>query len=478
MEPLLSWINTVTWTDSIIWGWTLTIYLIGLLASIDAIWNGRTSQGTLAWVIALTFIPFISLPLYLFFGSRKFHGYKKSRKAGLKARQQLNQQQGFTQQEYLCKSESSLITPLEKLARCPQTECNQVKLLINGEETFTHIFHSIETAQHTILVQFYIVTDDQLGQSLRHALIKKAQQGITVYFLYDEIGSSRLKRIFLKPLTDAGIHCTGFNNFKIYRRWQLNFRNHRKLIIIDGKTCFIGGHNIGDEYLGGNENVGQWRDTHLQIDGPASLAAQLSFVEDWHWAKDEIPTLNWQTYVSDHASKVLIIPGGPADTLETISLSFVQLILQAQQRLWIATPYFIPDLKVMGALQLAALKGIDIKIILPEKNDNPIIALAMKSYIGELSQLGISFYQYKLGFMHQKVMLIDQATSYIGSANLDNRSLRINFELNALIECEQLASQVEQMLIDDISHSRPYPEQRHFLQKLLSKAARLLSPIL
>jgi cardiolipin synthase len=132
----------------------------------------------------------------------------------------------------------------------------------------------------------------------------------------------------------------------------------------------------------------------------------------------------------------------------------------------------------MGALQLAALKGIDIKIILPEKNDNPIIALAMKSYIGELSQLGICFYQYKLGFMHQKVMLIDQATSYIGSANLDNRSLRINFELNALIECEQLASQVEQMLIDDLSHSRPYPEQRHFLQKLLSKAARLLSPIL
>ncbi|NRA23249.1 MAG: cardiolipin synthase [Oleispira sp.] len=478
MGPILPWIDTVTWTDSITWSWTLIIYCFGLAAAIDAIWNGRTSQGTLAWVVALTFIPFISLPLYLFFGSRKFHGYKKARKAGSKALKRLNQLQLFSDQDYQSKIKSTPVIPLEKLAHLPQTEQNEIKLLINGEQTFTHIFQSIEAAKHTILVQFYIVNDDQLGQRLQQALIKKSQQAVTVYFLYDEIGSSQLNRFFLKPMTDAGIHCSRFNHFQILRHWQINFRNHRKLIIIDGKTCFIGGHNIGDEYLSRDPSLGLWRDTHLQIDGPATLAAQLSFVEDWHWAQDKIPTLNWQAYTSNQNSKVLIIPGGPADTVETISLSFVQLILQAQQRLWIATPYFIPDLKVMGALQLAALKNIDIRIILPKKTDNPIVDLAMRSYIAELSQLGIQFYQYNAGFMHQKVMLIDQEASYIGSANLDNRSLRINFELNALIECKQLASQVEQMLNQDLLHCRPYPEQKHLLQKLLAKAARLLSPIL
>ncbi len=329
-------------------------------------------------------------------------------------------------------------------------------------------------------MQFYIINDDQLGQRLQRSLIKKAQQGLDIYFLFDEIGSPQLNHSFLKPMTDAGIHCSQFNPFRFFRRLQLNFRNHRKLVVIDGKTCFIGGHNVGDEYLSPNTKLGAglWRDTHVQIDGPATLAAQLSFIEDWHWAQKEIPTLNWQAQPSNDNSKVVIIPGGPADTVETTSLSFVQLIQQAQQRLWIATPYFIPDLKVMGALQLAALKDLDIRIILPEKTDNPIVTLAMKSYVTELTQLGIKFYQYHAGFMHQKVMLVDQDICYIGSANLDNRSLRINFELNALVESKKLATEVESMLINDLSHCQPYPEEATFLQKLLAKAARLLSPIL
>lgn len=451
---------------------------MGLVAAIDAIWNGRTSQGTLAWVTALSFIPFIALPLYVFFGSRRFHGYKKARKASKQVLHNLQIEKDHYQQTYSSKVKSQTIIPLEALSRLPQTGQNQVQLLINGEQTFAHIFQAIDHAQSSILIQFYIINDDQLGQRLQQALIKKAQQGIAVYLLYDEIGSSHLNQKFIHKLNQAGIHTSRFNPLQLKRRLQLNFRNHRKLIIIDGETSFIGGHNIGDEYLRRCGKKGIWRDTHLQIDGPATLAAQLSFIEDWYWAQEKILELNWQPYLSDQDKNVIVIPAGPADEVETMSLSFVHLIQQAQHRIWIATPYFVPDLKLMGALQMAALKGLDIRILLPSKTDNPIIALATQSYVSELSKLGIDFFQYQIGFMHQKVMLIDQDISYIGSANLDNRSLRINFELNALVEDKAFAKQVESMLIYDFSTSQPYPRDHSLLSQLGSKAARLLSPIL
>lgn len=475
----MAWMSAEFWIDGNNWGWPIFIYLCGLLAAIDAIWNGRTSQGTLAWVTTLTFIPFIAFPLYLFFGSRKFHGYKKARKAGLQALEQVqSQQQALCTRPYISSDKSTVIIPLEALSRLPQSEDNYVQLLINGEKTFTHIFQALDNAQQTILIQFYLINDDDLGRRLQQALIKQAQRGIKIYFLYDEIGSSGLTQSFIHELQDAGVQCSRFNRLQIKRRLQLNFRNHRKLIIIDSETCFIGGHNIGDEYLSRDSKLGLWRDTHLQIDGPATLAAQLSFVEDWYWAQHQMLELNWQAYRSTKNTKVLIIPGGPADSLETMSLSFVHLIQSAKNRIWIATPYFVPDQTVTCALQLAALKGLDIRILLPEKTDNPLIALAARSYVDELSPLGIRFYQYQAGFMHQKVMLIDNHLSYIGSANLDNRSLRINFELNALIECLDMANQVEAMLLEDFSHSLAYPKDSPLLLRLATKAARLLSPIL
>lgn len=479
---IIPWTESQFWFNTFHWGWPFLLYVFGLIAAIDAIWNGRTSQGTLAWVTALTFIPFIALPLYLFFGSRKFHGYKKARKVGKQALRLVNLQQDFSNQAATklktSDKKSNLVLPLEALSRLPQSEQNQVQLLINGEQTFTHIFQAIETAQSSILVQFYIINDDQLGRRLQQALINKAQQGVKVYLLYDEIGSSNLKQQFINELRLHNVHCSRFNRFQFMRRLQINFRNHRKLIIIDGKTCFIGGHNIGDEYLRQDSELGIWRDTHLQIDGPASIAAQLSFVEDWYWAQKQLPPLSWQPQTSNDNTKVLIVPGGPADDIETMSLSFVHLIQQAQHSIWLATPYFIPDLKVMGALQLAALKGLEIRILLPEQTDNRLIAWATRSYVNELRQLGIEFFQYQAGFMHQKVMLTDQKFSYIGSANLDNRSLRINFELNALVESKEFAEQVQQMLIDDFKHSTPYPLQAGILTQLATKAARLLSPIL
>ncbi len=474
----MAWTTAEFWIEGYKWAWPALFYGLGLLATIDAIWNGRTSQGTLAWVTVLTFIPFIALPLYLFFGSRRFHGYKNARKASSKVLKELHFEQRMCANAFINSDKSRAIIPLEALSRLPQSEENNVRLLINGEQTFAHMFNAIESAKETILVQFYIVNDDELGRRLKQALIDKAEQGVRVYFLYDEIGSVGLRHRYFQQMKKSGIEFSRFNPRKLRRRLQLNFRNHRKLVVVDSKTCFIGGHNVGNEYLGRIPNDDLWRDTHLQIDGPATLAAQLSFVEDWYWAQDKVLNLNWQVYPTESNVKTLIIPSGPADAMETMSLSFVQLILSAQKRIWIATPYFVPDLNVMGALQLAALKGLDIRILLPDKSDNLIISYATRNYVSQLRKLGITFLQYQPGFLHQKTLLVDDNLSYIGSANLDNRSLRINFELNALIEDKAFAKDVESMLQEDFRVSINFPKESNFFTTLATKAARLFSPIL
>lgn len=466
------------WSDIATGTWTLIIYSSGLVAAVDAIWNGRTSQGTLAWVLALAVVPFIALPLYLIFGSRKFHSLHRARKSSQEALHRLQQHQYSNRDTFPSRHKSRTTIPLETLSRRPQTERNHVQLLINGEQTFAHIFQALDYAKTSILIQFYLIQDDHLGQRLQQALIKKAQQGVDVYLLYDQVGSSGLSRQYIRTLISAGVQCSRFNPLKVRLRMQVNFRNHRKLVVIDGETCFIGGHNVGDEYIGAHPTKEGWRDTHLQIDGPATLAAQLSFIEDWYWATNDLLSLSWTPYVSSSNANVIILPGGPADPVETISLSYVHLIQQAQTRLWIATPYFIPDLNVMSALHIAALKGIDIRIILPQKTDNWLAAHATHSYVTELSKQGIQFFQYQAGFMHQKVMLIDDDTSVIGSANLDNRSLRINFELNAIMECQDIADSVSTMLENDLEHCSKYPLAQSPLKMFFAKAARLLSPIL
>lgn len=466
------------WSDIAWWVWTLILYCSGIIAAIDALWNGRTAQGTVAWVVSLILMPIVALPLYVFFGSRRFHGYRKARHISTKAIAHIAANQKHSP---LCVSETDkteAIPPLEALLQTRQWDGNQVDLLINGEQTLDAILTAIEAAQHSILVQFYIIRDDDSGCRLQQALINKAQQKICVYLLYDEIGSSELPHSYIKELTSAGVRCSKFNPLQIRHRMQLNFRNHRKLVIIDEQFCFLGGHNIGNEYMGQDPSIGPWRDTQIKITGPATLAAQRSFIEDWYWAQHYVPSFNWQSKASTATSKVLMMASGPADNSESMSLSIVHLINQAKQRLWLTSPYFVPDLKVVGALQLAALRGVDVRIMIPKRTDNPLVALAAQSYIEELRQHGIGFYQYQPGFMHQKVMLIDHNFSMIGSANIDNRSLRINFELNALIECEKTALQVHQMLSEDFDQCEAFVPSHSLFKRSLSKAARLLAPVL
>jgi cardiolipin synthase len=361
---------------------------------------------------------------------------------------------------------------------------NTIELLINGHDSFAAIFAAIEQAEEYILVQFFIIRDDRLGRKLQQALIDKSKKGVRCTLLYDGIGSFALPNSYVTELQQAGVNVREFRSTTgKFSRFQVNFRNHRKIVIVDGRVGFAGGHNVGIEYLGEKKQFGNWRDTHIRIEGPAVQGLQIAFLEDWYWAAGEIPPVNWNPEASpDDGVKALILPTGPADAFDNCSLFFVQSLQSAQQRIWITSPYFVPNESVVEALQLAALRGVDVRIMLPDKPDKRLVWLAAFSYIPEVGQAGVKFYRYQHGFLHQKVMLIDTDLAAVGTANLDNRSLRLNFEMTVLVADPIFAQSVATMLEADFAACRLVDintiRQRPWPFRVAVAAARLLSPML
>ncbi len=277
---------------------------------------------------------------------------------------------------------------------------------------------------------------------------------------------------------------SGFKTTQGFRnRFQLNFRNHRKIVIVDGFTGWIGGHNVGDEYLGLNPKMSPWRDTHLKIEGPAVIQLQMATMVDWFWATRELPALSWVTQPSASGQqKIIIVPSAPTQRLETAGMMFVTLLNAAQHRVWLSAPYFVPDESVMRALKLAALRGADVRILLPGTSDNLMVSLAAFHYIEELRGLGIRFFEYKPGFLHEKVMLVDDEVGAVGTANFDNRSFRLNFEITAIVADSEFVEEMASMFTQDFKHSVELdPETlkgRSFFWRLGVKLARLASPVL
>ena len=389
-------------------------YVLGIISAVNAVMHARTSQGAIAWALSLITIPMLAVPAYWVFGRRKFEGYILARKSGSDITELIPDEQKKKFTPYISNYGDSHpeTRAAEKLALIPLMNGNDCELLIDGEATFSSIFDGIEKAEDYILVQFYIVHSDELGNELKSRLIAKARRGVRVFFLYDELGSIGLPSGYVDELRQADVEIAPFNTRKGKRnRFQLNFRNHRKIVVVDGKTAWIGGHNVGDEYLGKDPKIGKWRDTHVKIEGPAALAAQLSFVEDYHWATNDVPEMSWSPTASEHSdTSVLIIPSGPADEHETALLMFVHIINSARQRIWLSSPYFVPDESILSALTLARLRGVNIRIIIPEMPDNKLMYYAAYDYFDELSECGIEFYRYQDGFTHEKVVLVDDSS--------------------------------------------------------------------
>ena len=462
------------------------VELLGILTAVHAVMNARTSQGAIAWAISLVTFPWLALVLYAIFGRNKFNGYvllRSSKDQDIHHIVDKIQAEASAKkliQEELSESERALT----RLADMPVTRYNKSRLLIDGHETFRSILEGIESAKQYVLVQFFIVKDSAVGRELQSKLIQKARENVKIYFLYDEIGSHKLPQSYLRDMQIAGIVTSAFHTTKgKTNRFQLNFRNHRKIVVVDGKVAYVGGHNVGDEYLGMHPKFGAWRDTHLKIEGPAVQGIQFCFVEDWYWATKGIPALNWDPCRAvDGRQNALVVASGPADRLETCGLMFVQAINGARERVWIASPYFVPDIQILSALKLAALRGVDVRILLPEKADHRTVYLASFSYYTNTLPLGIKIYRYTAGFMHQKVFLIDSRCAAVGTANLDNRSFRLNFEITILNYDSLFIREVETMLSNDFARSQPAAMddyiRRPFLFKLAVRSARLLAPIL
>lgn len=460
------------------------LHLVGVVAAWHAIVYTRTSQGAIAWAILLITFPYVTLPAYLVFGRGKFHGYVKARRAGDTAIDHIARALEKKLRVFHHREED--IDPdyraLERLAKMPFTSHNEAKLLVDGEATFRAIFAGIDGAKSYILVQFYIIHDDELGREFKARLEQKAREGVRIYILYDEIGT-RLPKSFRRELTESGAMILPFRTSRgIRNRFQINFRNHRKIVIVDGKRAFVGGHNVGDEYVGRSPRFGHWRDTHIEATGPIVQAIQLTFVEDWHWATGTVPELNWGPQPDDDANQIaLVLPSGPADTLETCGLFFVHAINAASKRIWIASPYFVPDAQVVTALQLAVLRGVDVRVMLPEKPDHRLVYLSSFSYIAEAAPVGVRFYRYQPGFLHQKVLLIDDDFAAVGTANLDNRSIRLNFEIMLLFADRVFAADVASMLENDFAHCRPVqPDDvttHNLWFRMAVPVARLMAPI-
>jgi cardiolipin synthase len=462
------------------------VEILGIIAAFHAVMNTRTSQGAIAWAISLVTFPWLALVLYAIFGRNKFNGYVLLRNSRDEAIHHVIDacQTEAIEKKLIREEPATSEIALTRLADLPITRFNKSRLLIDGDETFNCIFDGIESAKEYILVEFFIVKDDSLGRELKSKLVQKAREGIRIFFLYDEIGSHKLPRSYLHEMQSEGIVTSAFHTTKgKTNRFQLNFRNHRKIVVIDGKTAYIGGHNVGDEYVSKHPRFGPWRDTHIEVAGPIVKAIQFCFVADWYWAKSSIPDLNWGLQKADNGcEEALMIASGPADPLDTCGLMFVQAINMASKRIWIASPYFVPDSQVLSALKLAALRGVDVRILLPEKPDHRTVYLASFSYYQNTIPLDIKIYRYTAGFMHQKVFLIDSSCAAIGTANLDNRSFRLNFELTVLNFDQSFVKKVEDMLHKDFSRSclvelADYT-QRSFLFKLAVRSARLFAPIL
>lgn len=458
---------------------TLGVQLLAIIAAMEAIMKTRTAQGALAWTLSLLLMPTVMLPMYWIFGRRKFRGYAKARRLGRQARHVPRDALHSVMPTQL----ESYQVALEQIAQMPFTRGNRCELLINGKQTFEALFAAIDSAEHYILLEYYIVRDDNIGQQLADRLLAKIQQNVAVYFLYDEVGSFQLGRDYINRLRSGGVDIRSFNTRKGYRnRLQLNFRNHRKIVVIDGAVAMVGGNNIGDEYLDKHLVLTPWRDTSVLVQGAAALALQLTFLEDWYWACEQVPDLRWQIAPSDGAIETLIVPSGPADHIETCLLLFQQLSQIAKQRLWIVSPYFVPDTSIINSLQLAALRGVDVRILLPEKPDKRMVWLSSFANLDEVQRTGIKVYRYQAGFLHQKVWLVDDDCALIGTANLDNRSFRLNFEVSVVTRSKEFAAQVEAMLVKDFAHSKLIPKgelaARSFIFRLAVRCAYLLAPIL
>lgn len=477
------------------WAWILHLLaILGIVLMLITIpWVlliKKDAMSAMAWCLLIFFLPVVGSIFFLIFGYQHVH-LPLTRKR--KHRQQYRQDQETRLVAALAQPETSEVEDgwngLTRLAlrfgAFPRTCGNRVKFYHEGRPLFDDILEAIRSARHHIHMEYFIFRADELGSSFLDLLEKKAREGVEVRLLYDAMGSRRLRRPQFQRVRDAGGKISVFLPVSLLRRRiQVNLRDHRKITVIDGRVAFTGGFNVGDEYVGRNPRFGFWRDTHMRIEGPAVAALQQVFLEGWDFAADE--KLGGDAYfppvAADGPCDVQVVPSGPDQEMKSIREVYFAAILKARRRLWIASPYFVPDAGLLDALCLAAYLGVDVRLLCQYHPDKWIPLFAARYYWSQVLDAGVKVYQYTLGMLHSKVVLVDGEWASVGTANLDNRSLHLNFEVNCLLYSPDAAAELEQAFRRDLEQSIRLDQEvfarRPMVGRVVENACRLLSPVL
>jgi len=474
------------------------VYVIVLvLVCLRIIFETRSSSKTLAYLLLAIFFPVGGILFYFIFGVN-YHKriiYTKKLVQDEAQLKELNKRTISLSARNLKKNAleigdgQSLVSLLMNDSLSPLTSGNSVKLLINGEGKFPEVIRALENARHHIHLEYYIYDDDVIGNTMKDLLIRKAKEGIEVRLIYDDFGSSSIRKNLVKELRDGGVLAYPFNRVRLlFFANRINYRNHRKIIIVDGDFGFVGGINIADRYINNNGDAQKlyWRDTHVRIDGPGIMFLQHLFLSDWNFCSGQklLPEKPYfhATPLKNSNISVQIAASGPDSPASTIKLSFLKAINLARKEILLSTPYLIPGGSIMDALKVASLGGVTVKILVPGICDSKLVNAAAWSNYGELLRSGVEIYTYHKGFIHSKIMVIDGGISIIGTANMDHRSFDLNFEVNAIIYGSDFGDQLRKSFQLDLRSANKlmYEEwiSRPIYIRLLERTARLFSPLL
>lgn len=474
--------------DSAIIAISFLLYCLAFYNCYRVLGARHSPAASISWIWANLTIPVIGVPAYWLFGTgrlRDYPGYPEPQ----------HREEAKTQLCQLSPTFNEFSNIFSKFGKVFTPSPSKVCLLKDGNTTFSAIFDAINSAQSYILVQYYILRSDRLGLELKELLISKAREGLLVYVLYDDMGSFWLSRQYIKDLRRAGVNTATFLPvFSLKRFYLMNYRNHRKLVVVDGNVAFTGGLNLGEEYAASRFGKQRyWRDTHMSISGQSVKQLEAIFLGDWEYStgnkiRDRLKSPNIAQTKSPNKQiptfeqNILVVPSGPYDQTNIGMLLFMQIIHGARKKLWVSTPYFVPDEALQKGLELAVLKGVEVKILLPKHSEQHLVHWVTLSYAEQMQRLGVKVYLYEKGFIHQKVILIDDDAAFVGTSNFDNRTLYLNCELMLGVFGNEFNKQIKLMLKADFESAKVFSAKKdRLIRKLIrlrANGARLLAPLL
>ena len=473
-----------------------SIYLLLLVfVCFKILYDVHSTTKTFAYLIVTIVFPVIGMLIYFAIGAnyRKNKLYSKKIVTDDKILSEIREKIVHESEDSWNRGEHEVKTH-GKLARMllndnsPLTANNEVRLLLNGETKFPAVIKALNDAKHHIHMEYYIFEDDQIGKQIKTILIQKAKEGLQIRFIYDDLGSRSIRKEFIRELREAGIEVYPFYKILfIAFSNRTNYRNHRKIIVIDGAISFMGGINVSDRYINGLDKKKLfWRDTHVQINGPGVFYLQYLFICDWNFCSGKPLPIERDYFPARDLIKgnsyVQIAASGPDSDSPTIMYSLMETIVTAKKELLITSPYFIPGQSILDAICVAALSGVKIKLLAPRVSDSAMVNKAAKSYYSEILDVGVEIYLYKKGFVHAKTIVADGELAIVGSANMDHRSFELNFEVNSVIYDQEIAKQLRDSFFEDLKDADKidpgiWAKRSRFVQ-LPEKLARLLSPLL